>query len=156
MKISTNDNQTKAETLVASKEHNENMSLDKDELIHQLNDLQTDSQQVLQLVQSTRMREYTNLAQIYVWWTAAVKIEGLLEELYENTGTRRVNETGAEISFRRLLHLVFIKSGIDKDALDRKNRALICIHEHYIKKKELYDNDAVTKLAGYVKSNGVS
>lgn len=154
MKISVIDNQTRADILVANKEHNENMSLDKDELIHQLNDLQTDSQQVLQLVQSTRIREYTNLAQIYAWWIEAVKIEGLLEELYETAGTRRVNETGAEISFRRLLHLVFIKSGIDKDALDRKNRALICIHEEYSRKKELYENDTVIKLASYVKSNG--
>jgi hypothetical protein len=126
----------------------------KDQLTRQLDYLRSENHQVIQLFQSTRMREYTNIAKMYVWWREATKVEGLLEELYKATDSRRVNETGAEINFRRLINLVYCNSLLDKDSLDRKNRALIGIHEEYLKHKEKYEHDTAQKLADFIKSSG--
>lgn len=68
---------------------------------------------------------------------------------------RRVfGEHSGELSFRRLLYLVYGIYGLDKDNLDRKNRALLRLHVEYERHHELYAKDAVTKLAGFIKSQG--
>ncbi len=154
MNYSKNTNQINFLSDAADDASSREISKIKLELISQLNEIKAESYIVLGLVQHTRMREYKNLAAIYAWWIAASREENLLDELYKATEERRVNETGTEFNFRRLLYLVYGNYGLDKDVLDRKNRALIRINEEYLRHTSLYEHDTVLKLASFIKSSG--
>jgi hypothetical protein len=117
--------------------------------------LQAESAAVQTQIIKTNQLEYENLSAIYLWWRAAVAVPGYLEEAYKPTLVRRVfGEHSGELSFRRLLYLMYGIYGLDKDNLDRKNRALLRLHVEYERHHELYAKDAVTKLAGFINSQG--
>jgi hypothetical protein len=117
--------------------------------------LQAESAAVQTVIAKTNQLEYENLAAIYLWWRAAVALPGYLEQAYKPTLVRRVfGENTGEISFRRLLYLMYGIYGLDKDSLDRKNRALLSLHTEHEKNHALYAKDGVAKLAGYIKSQG--
>lgn len=117
--------------------------------------LQVDSAAVQTVIAKTNQLEYENLAAIYLWWRAALAVHGFLEEAYKPTMVRRVfGENMGELSFRRLLYLMYGIYGLDKDSLDRKNRALLSLHAEYEKNHDLYAKDGVNKLAGFIKSRG--
>lgn len=127
----------------------------KQALAKRLLKLQADSAAVQTVIAKTNQLEYENLADIYLWWRAALAIPGYLEEAYKPTLVRRVfGENTGELSFRRLLYLMYGIYGLDKDSLDRKNRALLGLHAEYEKNHELYAKDGVNKLAGFIKSRG--
>lgn len=117
--------------------------------------LQAESAAVQTVIAKTNQLEYENLAAIYLWWRAAVALPGYLEQAYKPTLVRRVfGENTGELSFRRLLYLMYGIYGLDKDSLDRKNRALMSLHTEHEKNHALYAKDGVAKLAGYIKSQG--
>lgn len=117
--------------------------------------LQAESAVVQTVIAKTNQLEYENLAAIYLWWRAAVALPGYLEQAFKPTLVRRVfGESTGELSFRRLLYLMYGIYGLDKDSLDRKNRALLTLHTEHEKNHELYAKDGVAKLAGYIKSQG--
>ena len=127
----------------------------KEALAKRLLKLQADSAAVQTVIAKTNQLEYENLAAIYLWWRAALAVHGFLEEAYKPTMVRRVfGENMGELSFRRLLYLMYGIYGLDKDSLDRKNRALLGLHAEYEKNHELYAKDGVNKLAGFIKSRG--
>lgn len=127
----------------------------KEALGKRLLKLQAESAAVQTVIAKTNQMEYENLAAIYLWWRAAVALPGYLEEAYKPTMVRRVfGENTGEMSFRRLLYLMYGLYGVDKDSLDRKNRALLGLHAEYEKNHELYAKDGVNKLAGFIKSRG--
>lgn len=127
----------------------------KEALAKRLLKLQTDSAAVQTVIAKTNQLEYENLAAIYLWWRAALVVPGYLEESYKPTLVRRVfGENTGELSFRRLLYLMYGIYGLDKDSLDRKNRALLGLHDEYDKNHALYAKDGVNKLAGFIKSRG--
>lgn len=127
----------------------------KEALAKRLLKLQADSAAVQTVIAKTNQLEYENLAAIYLWWRAALPVPGYLEESYKPTLVRRVfGENTGELSFRRLLYLMYGIYGLDKDSLDRKNRALLGLHAEYEKNHELYAKDGVNKLAGFIKSRG--
>jgi|GEM_PF-2531924 len=127
----------------------------KEALAKRLLKLQADSAAVQTVIAKTNRLEYENLAAIYLWWRAALAVPGYLEEAYKLTMVRRVfGENTSELSFRRLLYLMYGIYGLDKDSLDRKNRALLGLHAEYEKNHELYAKDGVNKLAGFIKSRG--
>jgi hypothetical protein len=127
----------------------------KEALAKRLLKLQADSAAVQTVIAKTNQLEYENLAAIYLWWRAALAPPGYLEEAYKPTMVRRVfGENTGELSFRRLLYLMYGIYGLDKDSLDRKNRALLGLHAEYKKNHELYAKDGVNKLAGFIKSRG--
>lgn len=127
----------------------------KEALAKRLLRLQADSAAVQTVIAKTNQLEYENLAAIYLWWRAALALPGYLEEAYKPTMVRRVfGENMGELSFRRLLYLMYGIYGLDKDSLDRKNRALSGLHAEYEKNHSLYAKDGVNKLAGFIKSRG--
>lgn len=127
----------------------------KEALAKRLLKLQADSAAVQTVIAKTNQLEYENLAAIYLWWRAALALPGYLEEAYKPTLVRRVfGENTGELSFRRLLYLMYGIYGLDKDSLDRKNRALLGLHAEYEKNHALYAKDGVNKLAGFIKSRG--
>lgn len=127
----------------------------KEALAKRLLRLQADSAAVQTVIAKTNQLEYENLAAIYLWWRAALALPGYLEEAYKPTMVRRVfGENTGELSFRRLLYLMYGIYGLDKDSLDRKNRTLLGLHAEYEKNHELYSKDGVNKLAGFIKSRG--
>lgn len=127
----------------------------KQSLDKKLVKLQNESAIVQTIIAQTNQREYENLSAIYLWWRAALAVEGYLEDAYKPTQPRRVyNDANDGSNFRRLLYLMYGNYGIDKDNLDRKNRALCGLHAEYEKNTALYIKDGKSKLAGYIKSQG--
>lgn len=91
--------------------------------------LQTECAAVQTLITKTNQLEYENLAAIYLWWRAASSVQRYLEDAYKPTLVRRVfRESSDELSFRRLLYLIYGIYSLDKDNLDRKNSALLRLH----------------------------
>lgn len=127
----------------------------KQSLDKKLLKLQNESAIVQTIIAQTNQREYENLSAIYLWWRAALAVDGYLEDAYKPTQSRRVyNDANDGTNFRRLLYLMYGNYGIDKDNLDRKNRALCVLHTEYEKNTALYIKDGKSKLAGYIKSQG--
>lgn len=132
------------------------MSSDKNfssTLTRRLIKLQEECALVGQVVARTNQLEYENLSSIYIWWYAACTVDGYLENVYESV-TRRVNKTSHTLSFKKLLYLMYGNFGLDKDNLDRKNAVLCRLHDEYSKNTLHYSKDTVSKLAGFIKSNG--
>ena len=117
--------------------------------------LQGESAAVQAIELKTRQREYENLAAIYIWWRAALGINGYLEKALEPTKVRRVfNDVNDGTNFRRLLYLMYGNYGLGKDHLERKNFVICCLHKEFEKNSELYSKDTVNKLAGFIASRG--
>lgn len=133
----------------------ENESKVRQELKKRLIKLQDESAVVHSITVKTNQLEYENIAAIYVWWHAAQSIDGFLAQAYQPTKERQVyGESSGKLSFRRLLFLMYGLYALDKDNLDRKNRALVCLHLEFEKNYSLYEKDSVSKLAAYIKSQG--
>jgi hypothetical protein len=124
-------------------------------LLKSLVRLRADSAAVETQIARTNQLEYRTIARIYLWWRAASTVPGFLEKVYAPTMVRRVfGEREGELSFRRLLYVVYGVYGLDKDPLDRKNRALLRLHEAYEKNPSQYVKDGVEKLVGVISNAG--
>jgi hypothetical protein len=125
----------------------------KAQLILALDRLITQADEQEQLYQSSRDKLYTVLAETYVWWRDAVKIEGFLEELYDS---HNIKSRGAEEKFTRILRLIWQKdwSGKESATLQTWSNALRAVHQEVDSNSQEYKSNTATKISQFIHSKG--
>jgi hypothetical protein len=110
----------------------------KNELKKMLESLIAEADEITQLYESSQQRLYLNLGSVYLWWNEAKKIDGFLEELYDE---RKLVSRGGDENFTRLVRLVWQMdwSGRQAPKLQNWAKALRGLDQEYKTNKDAYD-----------------
>lgn len=110
----------------------------KSELKKMLESLIAEADEITQLYESSQQRLYLNLGSVYLWWREATKVQGFLEELYDE---RKLVSRGGEENFTKLVRLVWQMdwSGRQAPKLQNWARALRGLNQEFKTNKDAYD-----------------
>lgn len=110
----------------------------KSELKKVLESLIAEADEITQLYESSQQRLYLNLGSVYLWWRDAKKVDGFLEELYDE---HKLVSRGGEENFTRLVRLVWQMdwSGRQAPKLQNWAKALRGLDQEYKTNKDAYD-----------------
>ena len=126
---------------------------DELELGRELQALQLSASIVSYQLRKTNKAFYKHLAELYIWWRGAQKVDGYLERQYATTG-KKYKKIKKGINFAPLFWLTW---GTDNDLTDDKtgrwSRVLNALHTIYEAEKQ-YHVDSVAKLQNYIQNNG--
>ena len=98
---------------------------------------------------------YKALAETYMWWQEAKKIDGFLEEQYAKQGYRKKSKQEEE-NFRYLLRLVWqmdMDSSSSRALLQQWSYALRELHKEYTENPVKYSQNPVQRLFQFIESN---
>jgi hypothetical protein len=110
----------------------------KSELKKNLESLIAEADEITQLYESSQQRLYLNLGSVYLWWREAKKVDGFLEELYDE---RKLVSRGGEENFTRLVRLVWQMdwSGRQAPKLQNWAKALRGLEQEFKTNRDAYD-----------------
>jgi len=101
---------------------------------------------------------YKALAETYMWWREAKKIDGFLEEQYAKEGYQKKHKQKEE-NFRYLLRLVWrmdMDSSSSKALLQQWSHALRELHKEYESNPIKYKQNSIVRLFQFIESsNGI-
>lgn len=126
---------------------------DKKRLLGIFDHLKVKCAKVLKTIANARYELYVSYAEIYVWWREAAKVDGLVDGLTGHLTSLKLYNVNHGINFSPLLVVLFNNTLSDQER-NRGSRLLNALHNEVTKNPELYRNDTVNKLAGYIKSVG--
>ena len=109
--------------------------------------------QVRKVMSQARQYSYENYAKIYFWWKEASRVEGLVEGLTSNIKSFKHNAVNHGINFSPLLVVLF-KNTLSDQERNRTSRLLNALHKEVQASPEMYVQDGVSKLAGFIKKSG--
>lgn len=123
------------------------------QLAQELAQLQQSAALVSDHIRKSNRAFYKHLAELYMWWRSASKVDGYLAREYAKTG-KRIKKIKQGINFAPLFWLTW---GTDNDLTDDKtgrwSRVLNALHTVY-EAEEQYRTDSVAKLQNYIHNNG--
>lgn len=126
----------------------------KSELKKILESLIAEADEITQLYESSQQRLYLNLGSVYLWWREAKKVDGFLEELYDE---RKLVSRGGEENFTRLVRLVWQMdwSGRQAPKLQNWAKALRGLDQEYKTNRDAYEvADPQEKIRQFFDSKG--
>lgn len=127
----------------------------KSELIAELESLRKLADEQSHHYKSARKLLYEGLSRVYLLWSDASKVEGMLESLYKEHGIQYKREILADVNFSPLLRYLWDMDGtINSNTIDQWNRALNKLHTHFLGNREFYRTATLVKLISFFTTNG--
>jgi hypothetical protein len=123
----------------------------------QLDELRLQALESKRLNDSTRQHLYKTIASAYVAWRDFSKDETFLEKQYKKAGITYRNTNSNTPLFRPFIRLIFdIPSGTPyyNNKVGHWSSVLNRLHEEYEHTKEMYQHNAVNKLAAFIDREG--
>jgi hypothetical protein len=126
----------------------------KQELLNELDALVDNAEVQTALNERSNEYLYRGLAGVYLWWRKARKIDGFLQELYEQKNIKGKN--GGEEKFTQVLRLVWHLNWDkqNKSNMQQWSLALREVHKEYESNTAAYKKEPQLRLAQFIDSKG--
>lgn len=129
------------------------IEVQKSRLWTDLEELKQQCKSTLKQITKGRMDEYRNFAKILLWTISAKAIDGFYEALIAFGGASRTRTDTHAHNYAPLLTILFenLLSTQDKNKI---SRALNVLEREYTSNSDMYQTDAVNKLANFIVKQG--